>query len=40
MCKEGRIKGVEFVGNCWFAPNGALKSEDPHRVRKNGQKKE
>lgn len=40
LCKEGRIKGAELVGNRWFIPYDAEKPEDPRRVRKSGQKKE
>lgn len=40
LCKEGRIKGAELIGNRWFIPNDAPKPEDPRKVRKNGQKKE
>lgn len=40
LCKEGRIKGAELVGNRWFIPSDAKKPEDPRKVRKNGQKKE
>lgn len=36
LCKAGRIKGAELVGNRWFIPNDALKPEDPRKVRKNG----
>lgn len=36
LCKEGRIKGAELVGNRWLIPNDAQKPEDPRRVRKNG----
>lgn len=25
LCKEGRIKGAELVGNRWFIPNDAQK---------------
>lgn len=40
LCKEGRIKGAEIVGNRWFISNDAKKPEDSHKVRKSGQKKE
>lgn len=33
-CKEGRIKGVERLGNAWAIPANAEKPEDPRKIRK------
>lgn len=37
FCKEGRIEGVERIGNAWAIPGNAKKPEDPRRQRKKKQ---
>lgn len=39
-CKEGRIDGVERLGNVWAIPANAKKPEDPRRIGKNHKKSE
>ena len=34
LCKEGRVPGAELVGNRWFLPIDAVKSEDPRKTDK------
>lgn len=39
-CKEGRIEGVEKLGNAWAIPANAKKPEDPRKQRKPREKEE
>jgi hypothetical protein len=36
LCKEGRVPGVELVGNRWFFPVDAVKPENPRKAGKSG----
>lgn len=31
LCKEGRVRGAELVGNRWFLPADAVKPLDPRK---------
>ena len=37
LCAQGRIEGAILKGNTWLIPENAEKTDDPRRVRKNGQ---
>jgi DNA (cytosine-5)-methyltransferase 1 len=39
LCSQGRIEGAILKGNTWLIPENAEKSDDPRRVRKNGQQR-